>query len=188
MMKLIGDKQGEELKKLLESRDTYLKVPAIFHVVRGVLARNSGESEQHWGIRREEKRYSHCTCFMKLLQLGVNVNARTVLGDTLLFYCVSGKGRGCPEALLMGEILLQHGLNVNSVNRLGETALWTPIQENNLDAVKVLVAHGIDITIKDNLHSWTAALMAANNTKIQKLFSEQTKLVAERKKKLRALN
>jgi len=147
MMKLIGDKQGEELEKLLESHDTYLKVPATFHVVRGVLARNSGESEQHWGIRREEKRYSHCICFIKLLQLGVNINARTVLGDTLLFYCVSRKGRGCPEALLMGEILLKHGLNVNSVNRLGETALLTTIQENNLDAVKLLVAHDIDITI-----------------------------------------
>ena len=189
MMSLIGDKQGEELQKLLESRDTYLKVPAIFHLVRGVLARNSGESELDWGIRREERSYSHCSCFMKLLELGVDVNARTVLGDTLLFYCVGGKGRGCPpEALLMGEILLQHGLNVNAVNRLGETALWTPIQENNLDAIKLLVAHGIDITIKDNLQSWSAALMAANDTKIQKLFSEQTKLVAERKKKLRALN
>ena len=189
MMSLIGDKQGEELQKLLESRDTYLKVPAIFHLVRGVLARNSGESELDWGVRKEERSYSHCSCFMKLLELGVDVNARTVLGDTLLFYCVGGKGRGCPpEALLMGEILLQHGLNVNAVNRLGETALWTPIQENNLDAIKLLVAHGIDITIKDNLQSWSAALMAANDTKIQKLFSEQTKLVAERKKKVRALN
>ena len=45
MMNLIGDKKGEDLRKLLESRETFLKVPALFHVVRGVIARGSGESE-----------------------------------------------------------------------------------------------------------------------------------------------
>ena len=38
MMGLIGDKKGDELKRLLENRETYFRVPALFHLVRGVSA------------------------------------------------------------------------------------------------------------------------------------------------------
>ena len=70
MMDLIGEKKGDELQRLLESRETYFKVPPLFHVVRGVMARNRGESErgmQECGWGMEEKKYSYRGCFMKLL-------------------------------------------------------------------------------------------------------------------------
>ena len=184
MMDLIGEKQGEELRKLLESRDTYLKVPAIFHVVRGVLARHSGESEWNWGVATEEKRYTHGICFMKLLELGVNVNARTVVGDTLLFLCVlcDGSGRACDEALIMAEILLQRGLNVNERNRVGETALFNAYNDDNVKAIKLLLAHGIDISIAEHVDDYSVAYLAREDPGIQRLFSEQTQLMAERKR------
>lgn len=183
MMALIGEKKGFKLKKLLESRETYFKVPALFHVVRGVMARNSGESEKGWGMK--EKRYSYGGCFMKLLELGADIHARDFLGDTLLFHCVRGWGQGCPETHIMAEILLQKGLNVNSVNRLGETALGIPIMNRDLDAIKLLLSYGIDTSIKDHTN-WSAQQMAVGDSKIQKLISEQSKLVAERKKMFRA--
>ena len=73
---------------------------------------------------------------MKLLELGANIHARDVLGATLLFHCVRGWGKGCPETHIMAEILLQNGLDVNSVNRKGETALGIPIMNRDLDAIK----------------------------------------------------
>ena len=196
MMDLIGDKKGEELRRLLESRETYFKVPALFHVVWGVMARNSGESErgmQEWGWGMEEKKYSYGGCFMKLLELGANIHARDFLGDTLLFHCVRGWGEGCPETHIMAEILLLRGLlnpslrglDVNSVNRLGETALGIPIMNRDLDAIKLLLSYGINTSIKDQ-DNWSAQKMAIGDPRIQKLISEQSKLVAERKKMLRA--
>ena len=190
MMEEIGEKKGEELQRLLESRETYFKVPALFHVVRGVMARNKGESvicRWGWGWGIEEKRYSYGGCFMKLLELGANIHARDFLGDTLLFHCVRGWGEGCPETHIMAEILLQRGLDVNSVNRLGETALGIPIMNRDLDAIKLLLSYGIDTSIKDFQHNWSAQQMAVKDSKIQKLISEQAKLVAERKKRFRTL-
>ena len=85
----------------------------------------------------------------------------------------------------MAEILLQKGLDVNSVNRLGETALGIPIVNRDLDAIKLLLSYGIDTSIKDH-HNMSAQQMACGDSKIQKLISEQSTLVAERKKMLRA--
>ena len=184
MMNLIGEKKGDELQRLLESRDTFFKVPALFHVVRGVAARHSGESLQGWKMR--ERRYTYGGCFMKLLELGANIHARDFLGDTLLFHCVRGWGKGCPETHIMAEILLQRGLDVNSVNRLGETALSIPIMNRDLDAIKLLLSYGIDTSIKDFGSKWSTQQMAMGDSKIQKLISEQSKLVAERKKQFRA--
>ena len=178
-MNLIGDKKGEELRKLLESRETFLKVPALFHVVRGVIARNSGESEKEWGIPKEEKRYTHGACFMKLLELGANIHARDVLGDTLLFHCVRNKGG--PETHVMAEILLEQGLDVNSVNRRGETALGIPIHNQDFAAMKLLLSHDIDIYIKD-LDNHSAWMMTVLNPKFQVMHCKQAKLVAERMK------
>ena len=106
---------------------------------------------------------------MKLLELGANIHARDFLGDTLLFHCVRGWGEGCPETHIMAEILLQRGLDVNSVNRLGETALGIPIMNRDLDAIKLLLSYGIDTSIKDFQHDWSAQQMAVADSKIQKL-------------------
>ena len=183
MMNLIGDKKGEDLRKLLESRETFLKVPALFHVVRGVIARGSGESEKEWGIPKEETRYTHGACFMKLLELGANIHARDVLGNTLLFNCV--RLHGGAETHVMAEILLERGLDVNSVNRRGETALGTPIQCRDFKAIELLLSHDIDTTIKD-LNNVSARVMTMNDPKFQVLFCKQAKLVAERMKMRRA--
>ena len=183
MMDLICDKKGDGLRKMLESRETFLKVPALFHVVRGVIARNSGESEVEWGIPKEEKRYTHGACFMKLLELGANIHARDVVGNTLLFNCVRAKG--CPETHVMAEILLQRGLDVNSVNRRGETALGTPIQFRDFKAIELLLSYGIDITIKD-LNHVSARVMTMNDPKFWVLACKQAKLEAQRMKMIRA--
>ena len=52
MMDLIGERKGDELKILLE---TYFRVPALFHLVRAVSARNSGERERGWGLGNDGK-------------------------------------------------------------------------------------------------------------------------------------
>ena len=180
MMALIGEKKGDELRRLLESRETYFKVPALFHVVRGVMARNKGESErgmQEWGWGMEEKKYSYGGCFMKLLEVGANIHARDFLGDTLLFHCVRGWGQGCPETHIMAEILLLRGLDVNSVNRLGETALGIPIMNRDLDAIKLPLSYNIDPGIEDS-EKCSAQKMAEGDNKIQGLISQKAKLVA----------
>jgi len=182
-MDLIGDKKGNGLKKMLESQGTFLKVPALFHVVRVVIARNSGESEREWGISKEEKRYTHGASFIKLLELGANIHARDVVGNTLLFNCVRAKG--CPETHVMAEILLQRGLDVNSVNRRGETALGTPIQFRDFKAIELLLSYGIDITIKD-LNNVSARVMTMNDPKFRVLACKQAKLEAQRMKMIHA--
>ena len=57
----------------------------------------------------------------------------------------------------------------------------------DLDAIKLLLSYGIDTSIKDFQHGWSAQQMAVKDNKIQKLISKQAKLVAKRKKRFRAL-
>ena len=186
MIELVGDKTGEELRALLECRETYFRVPALFHVVRGLMARYSRESLSAWGVK--EPSYSYGACFMKLLELGANIQAKDFLGANLLFHCVRrwgtwGKGQPlCPETQILAEILIKWGLDVNSTNRLGETALGIAIMNRDLDAIKLFLSHNIDLGIKDG-DGWSAQQMAMGDMRIQKLISKQSLLVAERKKR-----
>ena len=186
MIELIGDKTGEELRALLEYRETYFRVPALFHVVRGLMARYNRESLSAWGVK--EPSYSYGACFMKLLELGANIQAKDFLGANLLFHCVRrwgtwGKGQPlCPETQILAEILIKRGLDVNSTNRLGETALGIAIMNRDLDAIKLFLSHNIDLGIKDG-DGWSAQQMAMGDMRIQKLISQQSLLVAERKKR-----
>ena len=47
------------------------------------------------------------------------------------------------------KLLISYTKNINQQNSYGETALFTAIYGNNLEAVKILIDAGIDITIKD---------------------------------------
>ena len=79
-----------------------------------------------------------------LIERGADVNARSALGNTPLILAA----RANPSAKAV-KLLIEHGALVNATNNFGASAIMTAAASGDLDAVRVLLAHGAD----PNAHS-----------------------------------
>ena len=72
----------------------------------------------------------------------------------------------------MMMLLLEKNANINACNESGESMLISAIQYNKVENVRYLLAHGVDISIRDE-HGYNAAYYAeiSRNPQIQALFS-----------------
>ena len=84
-----------------------------------------------------------------LLDIGVDVNAKTNDGVTALMYASSS---GSAEAV---KLLLDAGSEVNAKENDGWTALMRAARQGNAEAVKLLLAAGADVNAKDKDDGWT---------------------------------
>jgi len=169
MMGILSNYDSNTLTKMIEKRETFLKVSALFHVVHG--------AKRVRGVRCQ-----HMDCFLKLLELGANIKARDVIGANIVFHCVMSDGT--EETHKMARILLEKGLDVNGVNRLGETAIGIPIMNGDYVAIQLLLDHGLDVTIKDH-NGCSPMTMSMCDPKVKKMFAEAAKKKAKAMKAAR---
>ena len=91
----------------------------------------------------------------KLIDMGADVNAKSIVGLTALMLSSS---KGHKEAL---EFLIQNGANVNMTGNDGLTALMWASYRGNEEIVELLIKNGADVHQKDN-NGRTALRWASN--------------------------
>ena len=146
----LSDLSEEGVKILLSKRETMYNVPAVFHVIRGAgdLFSEDPILQDHQDFLRQnlEVKDGHMKILIKLLSLGVDVNARDVGGRTPL-HLVGGHNE---VTLKMAARLIRAGADVNAKDRRGETPLHYGAFSSYIEFVKLLLANGADPDIKDN--------------------------------------
>ena len=149
----LSDLSEEGVKILLSKRETMYNVPAVFHVIRGagdLFSEDPILQDQQDFLRQNlEVKDGHMKILIKLLSLGVDVNARDVGGRTPLHYCNLNRGHN-EVTLKMAARLIRAGADVNAKDRTGGTPLHYGAVACNIDVVKLLLANGADPDIQDN--------------------------------------
>ena len=83
----------EEVKRLLSKRESLLNISAVFHVIEGATVWNSVHPKlqdyQNYLRQNLDVKDGHMKILVKLLSLGVDVNARDIGGQTPLHICSS---------------------------------------------------------------------------------------------------
>ena len=174
MMSIIKETPDDEIKGLVERRETLLNLSAIFHVIKGSTLVNevTNKFEKKWTFVDQTITPQHLVCFTKLIQLGANLNARDFAGFTPLHHCVTRYGNS--TTYHMAKLLLENGADPNAKNRLGETALVQPMLSKELHFIRLLVENGTDPSIKDNV-GVSCIGMASMDRQINRIFADARK-------------
>ncbi len=98
------------------------------------------------GSHPDDEYYGYINTVKYLIDNGINVNQKTKKEDqTPLFHA---SDEGCDEIV---EMLLKKGVeNINHQDVFGLTALHFASRKGHLNIVKMLIAAGADVTIKEN--------------------------------------
>jgi len=89
-----------------------------------------------------------------LLEMGVDVNARDIIGQSALSRALFARHNG------IAGILLDKGANVNAKDDCGGTALHKACYLGRYDVVKLLLENKADVNVKDE-HGNTALTIAS---------------------------
>lgn len=106
----------------LEAHDTLQGYTALMHAVQAAVYHGRKDN-------------------LKLLAArGANVNARTNNWETPLMLAI--------QDVSTVRLLLDRGAEVRTINKQGWTVLMFAVQENNMESVRLLLAHGADVNHK----------------------------------------
>jgi len=182
MMTIIKNTRKDAIPQLVEKRESLLNIGPIFHVINGAKMLK-GDSEEHAELRDNlnKGKYDHMACFLKLLELGVNIKAKDVLGCTPLHHCVTKFSNH--ETINMAKILIKNGANVNEQDRGGSTPLMEPTSLGKLDVVEMLVKHGADPSILDNDGKNCLTVLPFMYPKMEAIFGKASHKFAKAKRK-----
>lgn len=100
---------------------------------------------------------------MLLTEMGLNVNARTKTGQTVLHKAATG----CSAEII--ELLIAHGADVNAKNEKGKTPLHKAAFEGNVIGICTLLDKGADPDSKDN-KGLTPLAAAKNANQLQAVY------------------
>jgi ankyrin repeat protein len=96
----------------------------------------------------ESNRHSTPETVELILKYGFDVNSKNNLENTALILCCQNINIRSNIATL--KLLLEYGASINLANIYGNTALIYLIENNNLEAIKLLLKCGAKIAIKNN--------------------------------------
>merc|ERR1719427_1150088 len=160
----------QEIRNMLEVRESLLNVSAVFHVIIGartLCGKNPLFRDIQLAAHRiMDVKNEHQKILTKLLELGANMHAKDIAGYTPLHHCLTAYSN--PTTLSMAKQLLVAGADPNLQNRFGCTALFEPVMAANLEAVQLLLEFGYDAGISCR---YTATFLP----KISELFSRADK-------------
>jgi len=169
-LKLIKDKNPNELDMMLKKRESLLNYSAIFHVIIGARSVGAGNLTPRPMLHRINSmldvKNEHMKILIKLLSLGVDVNVHDFAGFTPFHHCFTSFGTEL--TLKMGEKLLRAGAKIDDPNRLGVTPLMTLSMTTRYEAISFLLENGADPYKKDN-HGLTPHGISKFNPKTQGL-------------------
>jgi ankyrin repeat protein len=96
------------------------------------------------------KMADHLTTVRCLLTCKPDVNATDREGRTALDYALAGDpGADNQGICLLARLLIAHGANVHTTNHNGVTTVMYAARAGHLDAIKLLLAAGVDINAQD---------------------------------------
>jgi hypothetical protein len=130
-----------DLKKLLERRESKLRMNSILHLIAG--ARIKDSILKKYKVKDDE----YIKSLKLLIENKANINAKDFAGYSTIMHCFTCYGNSLTKKL--AEILLQAGANINAQNRIGATALFEPTMSGNRDHCEWLLNHGADPTITE---------------------------------------
>jgi len=183
MKMLWSDLQTEEdAKKLIEKRETRMNITSIFLVIIGARCLESSLPELR--AMQDASQNGHIGILKELLNMGANLQAKDIAGQTPLHHCLTAFGNN--TTLQMAELLLIAGADPNLQNRFGSTPLPECIMASKIDAIKLLLKFGTKPEIQD--YDGTSALdMALHYPLVRELFSKNgSSLAKQERKELRA--
>ena len=93
----------KDIKKLIERRETLLRMPALMHVIVGARCQAGGPGSDHMAVMEI------------LLEAGADIQCKDMAGYTPLHHCLTMYGNDL--TLKMAKRLIEAGANVNAQNR-----------------------------------------------------------------------
>jgi len=181
VLEKINQTSQENLTNLLEKRESLLNVSSIFHVVIGARTLCGDHADfKDLNYTKKNNQEDHLSCFFKLLELGVRVDAKDVAGHTPLHHCLTIYANDVTRK--MAKILLKRGVDPNIQNRFGATALMEPTMHMKLDSIQLLLKYGADPNIADS-DGITCYKVAKHYPKVMALFSKAVRSMAKAKRK-----
>ncbi len=115
--------------KLLDRRETLLRLNGLFHVIYGMRTVDSKDSRMaSMKVEKKEGR-DHLACAKFLIERGTPVDCRDMAGHTPFHHCTGMFGTKL--TLKLADYLLDKGADINARNRNGDTPLMVALSGNN---------------------------------------------------------
>lgn len=127
--------------QILECRDPVFFRSPLTHAVIGCSVVIETETD-------DESWLKHVDVIRVLLNEHADVNAKDIIGNTALHYCMKLKRN--ENTFKIAKILLEENADVNALNRFGQTPMFDAVLNPDLDRVKLLLSYGADIDIPEN--------------------------------------
>jgi len=139
--KYIRENTGNKMH-LLECRDPVFFRSALTHAIIGcsVVIGTTNENDDSW--------LKHVEVVKVLLEENADVNAKDIIGNTALHYCMKLKRNA--STFEIAKILLEENAEVNALNRFGQSPMFDAILNPDIDRVQLLLKYGADIDIPEN--------------------------------------
>jgi len=138
--KYLRDNKSDKMQ-ILECRDPVFFRSPLTHAVIGCSVVIGTETD-------DESWLKHIEVIRVLLDEHADVNAKDIIGNTALHYCMKLKRN--KNTFQIAKILLEENADVNALNRFGQSPMFDAVLNPDLDRVKLLLAYGADIDIPEN--------------------------------------
>jgi len=103
-----------------------------------------------------------------LVEKGADVNGKSKDGLTPVMAAVTAESAAARQEAV--KFLLEKGADLNVrylLNGFGVTPLMLAVQQKDLEVVKLILAHKVDVNSYDNNTRWTALMAAVNDNSLE---------------------
>ena len=152
---LVAGKTEEQVRQLLNTRESLKRRGALHHAVVGALAL-CGDDPNTERYRQEVAavlpvKNDHIKIVLKLISLGAEVNMPDFIGETPLHLCLRATAEfPIDSSIKIAKALLRAGADANQQDRFGHTPLLAATICQKFSLMSLLLQHGADPFIAAN--------------------------------------
>ena len=152
---LVAGKTEEQVRQLLNTRESLKRRGALHHAVVGALAL-CGDDPNTERYRQEVAavmpvKNDHIKIVLKLISLGAEVNMPDFTGETPLHLCLCATAEfPIDSSIKIAKALLRAGADANQQDRFGHTPLLAATICQKFSLMSLLLQHGADPFIAAN--------------------------------------
>ena len=174
---LLAGKTQEEVRQLLNTRESLKRRGALHHAVQGAVEL-CGDDPNTESFRQKVAavlpvKNDHHKIVLKLISLGADVNMPDFAGVTPLLLCAAADNRS-ENILKIAQVLLRAGANPNKQDCLGSIPLLEATVSQNLGLMTLLLEHGADPFIA-NINDVSPFSYSSSHPQALEIFSKFTR-------------